>query len=749
MPSKRILVALVAVAACVAGAFYFAPNGGEAEPSPKKGLRYKPYETVDTGGVMFAFMGLKPWKDPTSLAEVQAAFDRIGYRIAERIEGDLAKNPSAEAAVKYMLAQASLLLYEGDAIKAYEVLCNARRRAIASDPVSAQWLYTIIFYQGVAGLRRGENENCVECRGEGSCLFPLQASAVHDQPAGSRLALRHFTEYLEQFPDDEGARWLLNLAAMTLGEHPGQLPSRQVLRLDGFGRELDIGRFRDVAAVVGVKRLNTAGGAIMDDFDNDGLLDIVISAWDAGQGMAYYRNKGDGTFEDCTARAGIRDQVAGANIVQADFDNDGYLDIFVTRGGWLPYPVRPTLLRNLGNGSFRDVTREAGLMYAGNSLAATWADYDNDGFVDLFVCCDFGPNKLFRNKGDGTFEEVAARAGVEGVQKTCKGAQWIDYDNDGYPDLFATYLDATPQLFHNNRDGTFSDVTSIMGITGPRMGFACWAFDYDNDGWLDILATSYDRSLSDLVRDLQGRSPSRGREVTRLWRNVAGKEFRDVSKEAGVAGVFATMGSNFADFDNDGYLDFYLGTGDPNLETLVPNRMFKNVEGKRFADITATSGTGLLQKGHGCSCGDWDRDGNVDIFMEVGGATPGDRFHNALLQNPGQGNNWLTVKLLGTKTNRAAIGARLKIVTAGQKPLVVHRHFGTGGSWGANPLQQTVGVDRAKTIATLEIRWPTSKTIQTFHDIEVNQAIEITENGKTYRKLNWNRLPSPLSASKF
>lgn len=747
MPSKRVLLVGVTVVVCVAGAFYFAPRQRDAEPAPKKGLRYKPYETLDTGGVMFAFMGLKPWKDPTSLKEVQLAFDKIGYRIAKRIEGDLARELPTETAVKYMLAQASLLLYEGDAIQAYEVLRAARRRAVTSDPVCAQLLYTVIFYQGVAGLRRGENENCVECRGEGSCLFPLRTSAIHDQPAGSRLAIRHFTEYLEQFPDDEGARWLLNLAAMTLGEHPGGVPARHQVRMDSFGRELDIGRFRDVADVVGVKRLNTAGGAIMDDFDNDGLMDIVISAWDANQGMAYYRNKGDGTFEDLSERAGILDQVAGANIVQADFDNDGLLDIFVTRGGWLPYPIRPTLLRNLGNGRFRDVTREAGLMYAGNSLAATWADYDNDGFVDLFVCCDFGPNKLFRNKGNGTFEEVAARAGVQGRQKTCKGAQWIDFDNDGYPDLFASYLDATPQLFRNNRDGTFSDVTSAMGITGPRMGFACWAFDYDNDGWLDILVTSYDRSLADLVRDMQGRPPARGREVTRLYRNLSGKGFTDVSKEAGVAGVFAAMGSNFADFDNDGYLDFYLGTGDPNLETLIPNRMFKNIDGKRFVDITATAGTGHLQKGHGCSCGDWDRDGNVDIFMEVGGATPGDRFHNALFQNPGQGNHWLTVKLVGKKSNHAAIGARIKIVTAGEKPLLVQRHISTGGSWGANPLQQTIGVGKARKIATLEVRWPTSGTVQTFHDVDVNQAIEITEHATEYRKLNWTRLPSPLKRS--
>ena len=192
-------------------------------------------------------------------------------------------------------------------------------------------------------------------------------------------------------------------------------------------------------------------------------------------------------------------------------------------------------------------------------------------------------------------------------------------------------------------------------------------------------------------------------DVTRLFRNVGGKRFQDVSRETGVDRIFATMGSNFADFDNDGYLDIYLGTGDPYLETVVPNRTLRNLGGKRFADITSTSGTGHLQKGHGVACGDWRRDGNVDLFIELGGALPGDRYHNALFQNPGHDNNWLTVKLVGKKTNRAAIGARIKIVTAGDHPLTVHRCVSSGSSFGANPLQQTIGLGKITKVATLEV----------------------------------------------
>jgi hypothetical protein len=475
--------------------------------------------------------------------------------------------------------------------------------------------------------------------------------------------------------------------------------------------------------------------------------------------MAFYRNKGDGTFEDRTEAAGLSTQYGGLNLVQADYNNDGFLDLFIPRGAWLPYPVRPSLLRNNGNGTFTDVTREAGLMDPVNSNCATWADFDNDGLVDLYVCNETGPNRLYRNRGDGTFEEVAARAGVRGKGKWCKGATWFDYDNDGYSDLFLNYLDSTPQLFHNNRDGTFTDVTRTMGITGPNFGFSCWAFDYNNDGWLDLFATSYQRSgfvdnvfarsyqgshlLDNLVCDMLGLPAHHKMEGTRLYRNLGGKKFEDVSKETGVNKVFAAMGSNFADFDNDGYLDFYLGTGEPCFGSLVPNRMFKNVDGKRFADISTTSGTGHLQKGHGIACGDWDRDGNVDLFVETGGAVPGDRYHNVLFQNPGQGNHWLTLKLIGEKTNRSGIGARIKVVTAANYPLTVHRHVGHGSSFGANPLQQTIGLGQASSVATLEIYWPTSRTTQVFRNLAVNQAIEIKEFARDYVKLNWTRVPVP------
>jgi hypothetical protein len=233
------------------------------------------------------------------------------------------------------------------------------------------------------------------------------------------------------------------------------------------------------------------------------------------------------------------------------------------------------------------------------------------------------------------------------------------------------------------------------------------------------------------------------RHRNRLYRNKEGKGFEDRTTEAGLDMVFATMGCNFADFDNDGWLDFYLGTGDPNLATLIPNRMFKNVNGTRFAEITGSSRTGHLQKGHGVACGDWDNDGDADLFIETGGAINGDKYHNVLFQNPGQGNNWLTVKLAGKKTNRAALGARIKVVTAGKDPLTVHRFVTSGSSFGANPLRQTIGLGKAARVALLQIDWPTSGTTQVFRDIEANRLIEVTELEAGYKSSKPRPIPLP------
>lgn len=714
--------------------------------SPPPAYQPRP-DVMDSSGISTVNAYVGRWEPDASLVEIRDAWHRVGFRLIERIDRELANTTMPEGnRLNQLLVKASLYNFEGDPLQAGRILEQVRSQVVASKEPSVQaGLYSIIYLQGVSALRRGENENCIMCRGESSCILPISPAATHINPEGSRLAVGFFTEYLQQFPDDLEVRWLLNLAHMTLGEHPQKVDPKYLISLDHFKTtEFDIGKFRDIGHKVGVNRFNQAGGAIMEDFDNDGCLDIAVTTYDPTGPMAFFHNSGKGTFEDRTATAGLSGQLGGLNCMQTDYNNDGYMDIFITRGAWLTVPMRPSLLRNNGNGTFADVTEEAGLLAPANSIAATWADYDQDGWLDLFVCCERQPSRLYHNLKNGTFEDVAGVAGVDGNGRSdCKGAAWIDYDNDGFVDLFLNYLtkDRLTQLLRNNRNGTFSDVTASMNIDGPAMGFSCWAWDYDNDGWLDIFATSYDRSVQDMVKGLLGQPHSR--QSNKLYRNRQGKGFEDKTSEAGLDMVFVTMGSNFGDFDNDGFPDMYLGTGDPQLSTLVPNRMFKNAAGKRFAEITASSGTGSLQKGHGVACGDWDRDGNTDIFIEMGGAVNGDKYHNTLFQNPGHKNGWLTLKLIGKQTNRPAIGARIKVVTSGKEPMTIHRHVSSGSSFGANPLQQTLGLGTADRVATLEIHWPTSNTTQTFRDISVNQAIEVTEFDQNYRKLNWKPIPVP------
>ncbi len=753
-----VLVCIAVAVLIVLGVKRFLRSGPDAPrideiPGSSKAARsfrglkegYVPrFTIVDTSGYMALTSMLPKWKPDSSLEEISNHWRGAGVRAILDVDRALADPTlSDDARIAFTITKSCLLNSEGEAEKSYQVLQELRAFVERKDGLAAKALATVIFVQGVTALRRGENDNCIMCRGESSCILPISPAAVHANATGSRLAIQHFTEYLEHFPTDFEVSWLLNLAHMTLGEYPHRVDSRFRLDLSRFfNSELDIGRFRDVGHLVGVNRFNQAGGAIMEDFDNDGLLDIVVSSFDPTQAMSYFRNRGDSTFEDRSQEAGVTDQLGGLVCYQADYDNDGHMDIVIPRGAWLPIAVRPTLLRNNGKGRFTDVTREAGLLDPVNSNAAAWADYDNDGRIDLFIGCERQNNRLFHNKDDGTFEEVAAKAGVQGEPtRFCKGCTWIDYDNDGFPDLFLNNLNGDARLYHNSRNGTFTDETISMNIGGPYRGFSCWTWDYDNDGSLDIFATSYDRTLSDVVKGMLGQPHSR--YSNRLYRNIKGEKFENVGREAGLDMVFATMGSNFGDFDNDGYLDMYLGTGEPNLATLIPNRMFKNVGGDRFSEITTSSGTGHLQKGHGVACGDWDRDGDVDLFVETGGAVNGDKYHNVLFQNPGQGNHWLTVKLVGKKTNRAAIGARIKVVTAGERPLAIHRHVSSGSSFGANPLQQTIGLAESTRVDRLEIRWPTSATTQVLRNIAADQAIEVTEFAETYRRLDWKPVPQP------
>ena len=235
---------------------------------------------VDTSGFATFNSLLPAWKPSASLEEISKIWSGLAYREIAEIDRRLAgADMDEQARVLMLFMKASLLNSEGEAAKSYDVL-EQLRSIVEGDPKSARrTLASVIYFQGVTALRRGENDNCIMCRGESSCILPISPAAVHTNPTGSRLAIKHFTEYLDQFPDDLEVRWLLNLAHMTLGEYPDQVDRRFRLDLSRFFHsEFDIGKFRDVGHLVGVNRFNQAGGAIMEDFDNDGLLDIVVTS---------------------------------------------------------------------------------------------------------------------------------------------------------------------------------------------------------------------------------------------------------------------------------------------------------------------------------------------------------------------------------------------------------------------------------------------------------------------------------------
>jgi hypothetical protein len=611
---------------------------------------------------------------------------------------------------------------------------------------------------GIAALRRGEVENCIACVGPSSCIFPIAPEAVHQNQNGSREAVGHFTALLDEDPGDVRIRWLLNLAYMTLGEYPEKVPARYLVPIDGFRSEAKVGRFTNVASHAGLNARGPgqAGGSIFDDFNGDGLPDVFVSSFDAQDGASLFLNRGDGTFADHSDQAGLKEQIYALNVARADYDNDGDLDLVLLRGGW-ESPVRMSLLRNDGQGKFEDVTLGAGLGLPIASEVAAWGDYDNDGWLDLFVggeylpCAEVHPPpvpdprnrcRLYHNNGDGTFTDVAPAAGVTNEQCT-KGVAWGDYDEDGDLDLFVSNMGGPARLYRNEGDGTFRDVAGSSGITESRAGFTCLFWDYDNDGHLDLYVSEYKASMSEVVAGLLG-LPVNADLHPRLYRNNGDGAFTDEAVDAGLGRPLPAMSANCGDVDNDGFLDLDLGIGWMSFSGLAPDRLFHNEAGRRFADATESAGTGHLQKGHGISFADYDDDGDLDIFVVLGGGYPGDKGYTALFQNPGNARHWLKVKLIGNRTNRAAIGAKLQVDLEAEDGTTrsIHRTIGNNGSFGGNSLVELVGLGDSAAIEQLTVTWPTSHTTQTFRDLPADRSIEITE-GKDQPRLLDRPIRSP------
>ena len=666
--------------------------------------------------------------DPAAawLATQRAASEQPGNRFRNRLrvayyDSLRAQAPPGPAQEEAAFLAAVERLRAGDSQAAADSFAALRARLVwdpAGDTAGYRASQRMLMrYEALAYLRLGEQENCIHHHGAASCILPIQAGGMHHVPLGSQRAAARYGELLRtQQPPSLGDRWLYTLAQMTLGRGGDSLGLPLTVFADSGGAP----RFRDIAPQLGVDVTGLSGGTVVDDFDGDGRYDILASAWGPQDPLRLFLQVAPGRFEDRSAAAGLSGITGGLNLVQADYDNDGWVDVLVLRGAWMDDlgELPNSLLRNLGQGRFEEVSWAAGLRSALPTQAAVWRDFDGDGWLDLFIGNETAqptrphPCELYHNQGDGTFVEVARFAGV-GVIGFVKAVASADFDHNGFPDLFLATQQGSDRFFLNqgpqgDRAMTFVEQTAPAGLEGPVSSFPAWAFDYDHDGWDDIYVSGleigqYRDALEDVARDHLGLPVTA--DKARLWRNQGDGTFVDMAPATGLDRVMLAMGSNFGDFDNDGWLDLYLGTGEPRLSVVVPNRAFLNLGGQRFREVSFSTGLGHIQKGHGISFADLDGDGDQDIYAVMGGAYEGDVYANCLFENQYDGpHHWLRLRLEGRTSNRSAIGARVQLVLPGG----LRRYYtiGSGGSFGGSPLEGHWGLGTATQVDSLIVTWP-------------------------------------------
>ncbi|MEP6646528.1 MAG: VCBS repeat-containing protein [Saprospiraceae bacterium] len=697
-------------------------------------------------------------------AIVKAEFDSIDLNIvkpifntrrAEIIKAKLEKETDATKNLNLTVEYANELLKSGNA-EASTALYDRVLKFVNDNklPLDSAVKRNLKSSVAIAYMRLGEAQNCVDNHNHQSCIIPINGEGVHKLPFGSEHAITIYESMLKDNPNDLETKYLLNIAYMTLGKYPSKVPPAFRIDPSWFTNKIKIQPFRDIASGLGINRNSRAGGVVMDDFNNDGWQDIVVTSWGPDDPMVFYMNNGDGTFSDKTEAVGLKGYTSGLNINQTDFNNDGWLDLYVMRGAWLltEGDIQSTLFMNTGHGTFEDVTIKAGLTKAAPSQTSAWTDINLDGWLDLVIAneslsgFDRGVD-VYINLKNGTFALESKEYGLT-MNQFFKGCVATDANNDKYPDIYFSSLGLGTSLFINQgfNQGQigFLQAGPSSNIGQPARSFPSWSFDYDNDGNEDLFTSSYTNDgtpgLHWMLSHLGKADPA---FLPKLYHNKGNAVYEEVGVQMGITEVAFTMGCNFGDINTDGYLDFYLATGNPSYQSLVPNKMYLNMDGKKFEDVTYSGGFGNIQKGHGVAFGDPDHDGDEDMYVVMGGAYDGDVFYNCFFENPNENNNnWVVLKLSGTTANKAAIGARVEIsVQEGGKERKIYRMVSSGASFGGNSLTLEVGLRKATAINNVIVRWPCKDCPdQTFTGMEINKAYILTEDQVTAAPLPYEKV---------
>ena len=512
--------------------------------------------------------------------------------------------------------------------------------------------------------------------------------------------------------------------------------------------------------------LETTGcGAAFYDYDNDGWLDIFLVNGSRLEGFPkgqeptnhLYKNNRDGTFTDVTERAGLVHAGWGQGCCIGDYDNDGFDDLYVTYWG------KNVLYHNNGDGTFTDVSEKAGVAGPGTrwSTGCAFLDYDRDGRLDLFVAnyCggdlktwplpESGPclyksvtvacgppglpgakNILYQNNGDGTFTDVSEKSGITQETGTYGlGVAVSDFDNDGWPDIYVSNDSQPAALYHNNHDGTFTDIAVMAGCAysadgKPQSGMGTSAGDYDNDGWLDIVKTSFSE------------------DTITLYRNIKEGNFDDVTFPSGL-GVDTRQlrwGCGFFDLDNDGWQDIFVANGHiyPEIEKLnldiryrQPKLVYLNLRNGRFQNVSRQLGEAIQHpiSARGCAFGDFDNDGDLDVLLN-----PVNDFPELLRCDASTGNHWIKIKTIGTKSNRSGIGARIICVTGDLRQTDEVR---SGASYASqNDLRVHFGLGKATKADRIEIRWPSGLN-EVLEQVAADQLVYVEEGKGIVRKVSF------------